>query len=283
VESAATEHVDVEVAAAVVHTGASGVQQLLLYVTPQTTNVEALRRVLQERLPATMMPNMVLPLQSMPLTGSGKTDKKALPTPEELAKARAASDAAGSSGGLNAGATNVSARVETAATTCTPKAIGQLNAAVQTALGLPVRLMLTPTGAAGGSGVVLCAQLPGRRVALGDAAMLSGWQAIWERAYAAEGDNADLDSAGYTIRERSHTANTSLYAVMSAFRTDSWAVSVAQIHRARFERLEHQRRRGVGGGGRCACARLLRIHTHAQAARGGLRHGHACTQAADEP
>ncbi|MCW6010550.1 amino acid adenylation domain-containing protein, partial [Micromonospora sp. CPCC 205371] len=63
-------------AAAVVRDG-----RLVGYVTPADVDVAAVREALAGRLPAYLVPSAVVPLAELPLTGSGKLDRKALPAP----------------------------------------------------------------------------------------------------------------------------------------------------------------------------------------------------------
>ncbi|HWK07175.1 MAG TPA: amino acid adenylation domain-containing protein [Puia sp.] len=50
----------------------------LYYVSDQEETVTGLRRYLEERLPAYMLPDVYMPMEAMPLTSNGKVDKKAL-------------------------------------------------------------------------------------------------------------------------------------------------------------------------------------------------------------
>jgi amino acid adenylation domain-containing protein/non-ribosomal peptide synthase protein (TIGR01720 family) len=59
---------------------ASGNKQLVGYVVPSTQfNRDAIKTYLQERLPEYMVPTLFVSLKELPLTSSGKVDKKALP------------------------------------------------------------------------------------------------------------------------------------------------------------------------------------------------------------
>jgi non-ribosomal peptide synthetase component F/acyl carrier protein len=71
----------------VVHHGS----QLLAYVVSavEELNVAQLRARLKERLPDYMVPGQLLQLPCLPLTASGKIDKRALPDPEKLYEASA--------------------------------------------------------------------------------------------------------------------------------------------------------------------------------------------------
>ncbi|GAA4703571.1 hypothetical protein GCM10023263_46960 [Phytohabitans rumicis] len=63
-------------AAAVVRDG-----RLLGYVTPADVDLAAVREAVARRLPGYMVPAVVVALPDLPLTGSGKLDRKALPAP----------------------------------------------------------------------------------------------------------------------------------------------------------------------------------------------------------
>ena len=54
------------------------------YVSSQPVDADELRGYLAQKLPAYMVPNVMMPLESLPLTSSGKLDKKALPEPKEM-------------------------------------------------------------------------------------------------------------------------------------------------------------------------------------------------------
>ena len=68
--------------AVVVAVDSTGVgRRLIGYVTPEDIPVEDVRRHLASRLPAHMVPDHILTLDSFPLTANGKVDRKSLPTP----------------------------------------------------------------------------------------------------------------------------------------------------------------------------------------------------------
>jgi amino acid adenylation domain-containing protein len=69
---------------AVVHVDAAGDQHLVAYVVPTDTTLDlrALVAQLEQRLPAHMVPAVIMPLDAMPLTPSGKLDRRALPAPD---------------------------------------------------------------------------------------------------------------------------------------------------------------------------------------------------------
>jgi len=57
---------------------------LAYYVSDQEISVSDLRKFLKETLPDYMIPTRFIPLESLPLTPSGKVDRKSLPEPEGL-------------------------------------------------------------------------------------------------------------------------------------------------------------------------------------------------------
>ncbi|MEU6375588.1 amino acid adenylation domain-containing protein [Streptomyces sp. NPDC046909] len=64
---------------------ASSAQRLIAYVVPEpgaTPDPVVLRRALSERLPAHLVPSAVVILDTLPLTPSGKLDRRALPAPD---------------------------------------------------------------------------------------------------------------------------------------------------------------------------------------------------------
>jgi len=81
VEDALRRHPDVGDAAVVLRGEGDG-RRLVAFVTPASVDVEALRAYAAERLPETMVPAAVLALDGLPLTSSGKVDRRALPEPD---------------------------------------------------------------------------------------------------------------------------------------------------------------------------------------------------------
>ncbi|MBZ4422888.1 non-ribosomal peptide synthase/polyketide synthase [Myxococcus sp. RHST-1-4] len=85
VEAALAQHPAVHQAAATVREDGPHGPWLLAYAVPhsgQRLDKKELRAFLLRKLPEAMMPSAVIPLEAMPLTASGKVDRRALPTPE---------------------------------------------------------------------------------------------------------------------------------------------------------------------------------------------------------
>jgi amino acid adenylation domain-containing protein len=86
VESALLDHPRVRQAALMVREDQPGDRRLVAYVVAEGLPAPApgeLRAFLKQRLPAYMLPAAFVPLASLPLTPSGKLDRRALPAPEE--------------------------------------------------------------------------------------------------------------------------------------------------------------------------------------------------------
>ncbi len=81
VEAALASLPGVQLAVALVLQDPAGAQQLVAYVTPAELASAALAAGLRERLPAHMVPALVVPLARMPLLPNEKIDRKALPAP----------------------------------------------------------------------------------------------------------------------------------------------------------------------------------------------------------
>jgi amino acid adenylation domain-containing protein len=65
--------------------GESSHKRLIAYIVPaSSTTPAALRDFLQEKLPSYMVPSAFIILDSLPLTTSGKIDRRALPAPESI-------------------------------------------------------------------------------------------------------------------------------------------------------------------------------------------------------
>ncbi len=89
IESVLTQHPAVRGAAVTLHSVASGDPRLVAYVATES-NVADLQRFLSERLPAYMIPSLFVPLRKLPLTPSGKVDRRALPPPDAGMQAQVA-------------------------------------------------------------------------------------------------------------------------------------------------------------------------------------------------
>ncbi|MFF3764543.1 amino acid adenylation domain-containing protein [Streptomyces sp. NPDC001922] len=85
IEQALARHPAVDTAVAVARTGDDGPKQLIGYVVPApgaTADPAEVRAALAAELPAYMVPAAVVVLDALPLTPSGKLDRKALPEPQ---------------------------------------------------------------------------------------------------------------------------------------------------------------------------------------------------------
>ena len=85
IEAVLASHPGVREAVVVARGGEVGDRRLVAYVVPAGDAPPAageLRRHLGERLPEHMVPAIYVPLPALPLTASGKVDRRALPTPE---------------------------------------------------------------------------------------------------------------------------------------------------------------------------------------------------------
>ncbi|HEX5883539.1 MAG TPA: amino acid adenylation domain-containing protein, partial [Pyrinomonadaceae bacterium] len=88
VESVMVQHQAVKECVVVVRNDAHGNARLIAYVVPeQSLDVSALRRYLADRLPAHMIPSLFVSLEKLPLTPSGKVDRRALPAPDTIGMA----------------------------------------------------------------------------------------------------------------------------------------------------------------------------------------------------
>jgi acyl-coenzyme A synthetase/AMP-(fatty) acid ligase len=85
IEAVLREHNSVDNAVVVARKGVSGDQQLIAYLVCHSVAATAseLRNHLSEKLPEYMVPHRFVRLDSLPLTPSGKVDRRALPPPDE--------------------------------------------------------------------------------------------------------------------------------------------------------------------------------------------------------
>ncbi len=92
IEAALMTHESVREALVVAREDHSGTKQLVAYVVLRADTSPAslqLREFLSIKLPSYMVPSHIVPMDKLPLTPNGKVDRRALPAPEELAKAEA--------------------------------------------------------------------------------------------------------------------------------------------------------------------------------------------------
>ncbi|WP_244237973.1 non-ribosomal peptide synthase/polyketide synthase, partial [Corallococcus terminator] len=84
IEAALQAWPGVREAVAVVRQDSAGAPRLVAYVTAEgaAPDTAALRAFLHARLPEYMVPSALVTLEALPLTSSGKVDRKALPTPD---------------------------------------------------------------------------------------------------------------------------------------------------------------------------------------------------------
>ena len=82
VEHALSEIAGVQLAVALVMQDPTGSHSLVAYVTPASLDAAEMTSELKGRLPAHMVPSVIVPLERMPLLPNEKVDRKALPAPE---------------------------------------------------------------------------------------------------------------------------------------------------------------------------------------------------------
>lgn len=93
IETLLLEHPAIGEAAVVLHAGDDGHSSLVAYVAPASTVAPVLGQLrdhLAERLPPHLVPSSVVPLDQLPRTVTGKTDRRALPAPETWGRTSAA-------------------------------------------------------------------------------------------------------------------------------------------------------------------------------------------------
>jgi amino acid adenylation domain-containing protein len=94
IEAVLQQHPAVHEAVVVMRADTPGDPRLVAYVVPPPDaplpSADALRQYLQQRLPAYMVPAALVPLVALPLTPSGKVDRKALPQPDQSRAAQGA-------------------------------------------------------------------------------------------------------------------------------------------------------------------------------------------------
>ncbi|MBW4702075.1 MULTISPECIES: non-ribosomal peptide synthetase [unclassified Micromonospora] len=86
VEQALTEQAGVSRAAVLVREDVPGDRRIVAYVVGDEPDSVALCAALARRLPDYMIPSAVVPLAALPLTGTGKLDRRALPAPVHTAR-----------------------------------------------------------------------------------------------------------------------------------------------------------------------------------------------------
>jgi amino acid adenylation domain-containing protein len=85
VETALLDIEGVKEAVVVGHEATPGEKRLVAYLVPaghRAPTVTALRRLLADKLPAYMVPSTFVTLETLPLTATGKVDRRALPPPD---------------------------------------------------------------------------------------------------------------------------------------------------------------------------------------------------------
>jgi amino acid adenylation domain-containing protein len=85
IEAALSQHPEVQSAVVLAREDVPGEKRLVSYIVPrqaQSLTVSDLRQFLQGKLPHYMIPAVFVWLEHLPLTPSGKIDRRALPTPE---------------------------------------------------------------------------------------------------------------------------------------------------------------------------------------------------------
>jgi len=86
IEAVLAQHEQLKEVAVIVREDQPGVKRIVAYIVPETETaptVEELREYLLGKLPEYMIPALFISLQALPLTPSGKVDRRALPVPEQ--------------------------------------------------------------------------------------------------------------------------------------------------------------------------------------------------------
>jgi thioesterase domain-containing protein/acyl carrier protein len=96
IEAALKEHPAIRDAAVVLRDNAAGDKRLVAFIIYRdrlTAPVEDVRRALRARLPEYMIPSAFMPLEALPVTASGKVDRRSLPSGEVAAPQRSYAEA----------------------------------------------------------------------------------------------------------------------------------------------------------------------------------------------
>ena len=83
IESVLLETQDVSKVAVIIE-GKDASMRLVAYVSPETVSVDLLKNNLKSKLPDYMIPSIIMPIPTMPLTSRGKLDRNALPEPVNI-------------------------------------------------------------------------------------------------------------------------------------------------------------------------------------------------------
>ncbi|MEH2405209.1 amino acid adenylation domain-containing protein [Nostoc sp.] len=89
IETLLNQHGDVQVSTVIVREDHPGQKQLVAYIVPQKEvipTISELRQFLKAKLPDYMVPSAFVILEALPLTPSGKVDRRALPAPDLLSE-----------------------------------------------------------------------------------------------------------------------------------------------------------------------------------------------------
>src|SRR6185312_13040150 len=89
IEAVLKSHSGVRACVVVAREDVAGDQRLVAYVVADRESVDEWRQHLKQKLPDYMVPSSIVVLEKLPLTPNGKVDRRALPVPEQLARAQA--------------------------------------------------------------------------------------------------------------------------------------------------------------------------------------------------